>query len=310
MFDNVVDPAAAGPRERFEAVARSVRDILSQRWVRTEQHLRAREPQARLLPVDGVPHRPLARQQHHQPAARPARATARRREEASTGSACSSRSPTPAWATAASAGSPRASSTRWRPAAPGHGLRPALRVRHLPADDRGRLAARAARQLAAPARPVGGRPARRSRSRSSSAARSRCAAATCASIARPAVDPDRHALRPAGGRLRRQDHQHPAPVGRRRPGLLRLPGSSAAATSSARWPSGSPPRPSPACSTPTTPRAMGQGLRFVQEYFLVACSLADLVAALPPRATPTGARCPTRSRSSSTTPTRRWPSPS
>jgi glycogen phosphorylase len=37
LFDNVVAPAAAGPRERYEAVARSVRDVLSQRWVRTEQ---------------------------------------------------------------------------------------------------------------------------------------------------------------------------------------------------------------------------------------------------------------------------------
>ena len=37
------------------------------------------------------------------------------------------------------------------------------------------------------------------------------------------------------------------------------------------------PRLSPACCIPTTPRSMGQGLRFVQEYFLVACSLADLV---------------------------------
>src|SRR5215510_12751441 len=36
VFDNVVDPAAAGPRERFEAFARSVRDVLSQRWVLTE----------------------------------------------------------------------------------------------------------------------------------------------------------------------------------------------------------------------------------------------------------------------------------
>ena len=35
LFDNVVDPAAVGLRERFEAVARSVRDVLSQRWVRT-----------------------------------------------------------------------------------------------------------------------------------------------------------------------------------------------------------------------------------------------------------------------------------
>jgi starch phosphorylase len=37
IFDNVVDPAAAGSRARFEALARSVRDILSQRWIDTEQ---------------------------------------------------------------------------------------------------------------------------------------------------------------------------------------------------------------------------------------------------------------------------------
>ncbi len=37
MFDNMIDPAAVGPRERYEAVARSMRDILSQRWLRTEQ---------------------------------------------------------------------------------------------------------------------------------------------------------------------------------------------------------------------------------------------------------------------------------
>src|SRR5262245_21882921 len=36
-FDNVVAPGAAGARERYEAIARSVRDVLSQRWVRTER---------------------------------------------------------------------------------------------------------------------------------------------------------------------------------------------------------------------------------------------------------------------------------
>src|ERR1700730_6473913 len=36
VFDNVVDPDAAGPREQFEAFARSVRDMLSQRWINTE----------------------------------------------------------------------------------------------------------------------------------------------------------------------------------------------------------------------------------------------------------------------------------
>jgi glycogen phosphorylase len=35
-FDNVKDPAAVGPRERFEAAARSIRDVLSRRWAATE----------------------------------------------------------------------------------------------------------------------------------------------------------------------------------------------------------------------------------------------------------------------------------
>jgi starch phosphorylase len=36
VFDNVSDPAATSLRERFEAIARSVRDVLSQRWIKTE----------------------------------------------------------------------------------------------------------------------------------------------------------------------------------------------------------------------------------------------------------------------------------
>jgi starch phosphorylase len=44
MFDSVVVPEAVGPRERYEAVARSVRDILSQRWLRTEQAYERENP--------------------------------------------------------------------------------------------------------------------------------------------------------------------------------------------------------------------------------------------------------------------------
>jgi starch phosphorylase len=44
LFDNVVDPVVAGPRERFEAFARSVRDILSQRWVLTEDTYARQNP--------------------------------------------------------------------------------------------------------------------------------------------------------------------------------------------------------------------------------------------------------------------------
>src|SRR3974390_356928 len=35
-FDNVLPPRAVGPRDRFEAFARSIRDVMSQRWVATE----------------------------------------------------------------------------------------------------------------------------------------------------------------------------------------------------------------------------------------------------------------------------------
>src|SRR4029453_7106693 len=44
MFDNVVDTKAVGPWEHYDAIARSVRDILSQRWLRTEQTYDAVNP--------------------------------------------------------------------------------------------------------------------------------------------------------------------------------------------------------------------------------------------------------------------------
>ncbi|HTS71780.1 MAG TPA: glycogen/starch/alpha-glucan phosphorylase [Terriglobia bacterium] len=44
IFDNVVEMKAAGAYERFEALARSVRDILSQRWVHTESTYEKQNP--------------------------------------------------------------------------------------------------------------------------------------------------------------------------------------------------------------------------------------------------------------------------
>ena len=44
LFDDVVNVAEAGARERFEAVAHSVRDILSQRWVLTENTYKRENP--------------------------------------------------------------------------------------------------------------------------------------------------------------------------------------------------------------------------------------------------------------------------
>src|SRR5262249_21899187 len=36
VFDRAIDPRVASARERFEAVSRSVRDVLAQRWVKTK----------------------------------------------------------------------------------------------------------------------------------------------------------------------------------------------------------------------------------------------------------------------------------
>ena len=44
LFDHAVAPAAASPRERFESLARAVRDVLSQRWVLTESTYERKNP--------------------------------------------------------------------------------------------------------------------------------------------------------------------------------------------------------------------------------------------------------------------------
>ena len=44
VFDNVLEATEIGARERFEAVARSVRDVLSQRWIRTEETYDRNDP--------------------------------------------------------------------------------------------------------------------------------------------------------------------------------------------------------------------------------------------------------------------------
>src|SRR5690242_5987810 len=44
VFDNVMDMSVIGARERFEAIAHSVRDVLSQRWIRTEKNYDERNP--------------------------------------------------------------------------------------------------------------------------------------------------------------------------------------------------------------------------------------------------------------------------
>jgi glycogen phosphorylase len=44
MFDTGADASRASPRERFEALARSIRDVLMQRWVLTRETHEAHNP--------------------------------------------------------------------------------------------------------------------------------------------------------------------------------------------------------------------------------------------------------------------------
>jgi glycogen phosphorylase len=44
LFDDVIDPFKATPREQFEAMARSLRDVISQRWLLTEKTYAQKNP--------------------------------------------------------------------------------------------------------------------------------------------------------------------------------------------------------------------------------------------------------------------------
>ncbi len=60
-FDNVVEPESADARERFEAAARSVRDILSDRWLRTDEtYARENPKRAYYLSIEFLIGRSLA----------------------------------------------------------------------------------------------------------------------------------------------------------------------------------------------------------------------------------------------------------
>ena len=224
IFDNVVAPEAAGPRERFEAVARSVRDVLSQRWVQTEQTYDRENPKRiYYLSMEFLIGRSLANNITNlllDPFVKANRRPAR----TSTGSASSSRNRMPAWATAGSAGWRPASSIRW-PRCSSRPWATACATSTASSSSPSRTAGSTSSRTTGCAAPTRGRsraPTRRWRSSSNCSFELR--GGSSARRPRPAVQPDRHPVRPARRRLRRQDHQHAAALGRGRARLLRLPG--------------------------------------------------------------------------------------
>ncbi len=94
---------------------------------------------------------------------------------------------------------------------------------------------------------------------------------------RPPLDVDRHPVRPTGRRLSAARPSTRCGSGGPRPMITSTSRNSAAAISSARWSATLPPSTLTRVLYPDDSTEMGQELRFVQEYFLVACSLADLV---------------------------------
>ena len=223
MFDDVVDPAEVGPRERYEAIARSVRDVLSQRWQRTE-HTYDRENPKRVyyLSMEFLIGRSLANNILNlrlDPVARrfidekqlDGLAILEEEPDAGLGNGGLGR---------LAACFLDSMATMQLPAM-GYGLRYEYGI--FKQTIAGRLAARAAGQLAAPSRSLGS-PAAAGDGRDQARLLVRGAGRQPAGDPRPAVQPARHAVRSPGRRLWRQDDQHAAAVGRGDARRLRLPG--------------------------------------------------------------------------------------
>ena len=223
VLDHVVRPEQSDPRQRFEAVAWALRDLLSQRWLKTDAtYDRANPKQVYYLSMEFLIGRSLANNVLNlrvEPVVR----EAMEREKLD-------------WAqlveTEPDAGLGNGGLGRLAAcfldsmatlAAPGDRLRPAVRVRDLPPGDRRRPAGRAPRPLAPPSRPLGGHPAEGGRG-GRVELRLPVEGGEARSGPGRADDPRRHALRPAGRRLRRPDHQHAAALGRGDAPGLQLPG--------------------------------------------------------------------------------------
>ena len=253
VFDHVLDPKDAGLREQFEAVAAAIRDVLSQRWVRTQKEYdRANPKQVYYLSMEFLIGRSLANNITNLMLSPLVDAAARDK-----GLRLAELIEQEPDAGLGNGGLGRLAAcfidSLATMAIPADRVRPPLRLRDLPPGDPRRLPGRTPRPLAEPARSVGGPAAERDGVR---AARLAGSSRTAADLGAPrAGDATARAFRTtgrwsvtAGGR------STPSASGRPRPRTSSISASSAAAISSARCRTGSSPRRSAASSTRTTRR--------------------------------------------------------
>ena len=276
MFDSIVDRAAVGPRERYEAVARSVRDVLSQRWVHTENTYDRENPKrVYYLSMEFLIGRSLANNVMNlllDPAVKRVAASKaldwlgllEEEPDAGLGNGGLGR---------LAACFIDSMATLQLPAM-GYGLRYEYGIFRQAIQD-GWQQEQPDNWLRRPdpwevARPQEKVEIQLGCSFEVRGGTLRVVRGQPSSLLGMPFD------RPVVG-LRRQDHQHAAALGGRRPRRTSTSRRSAPATSSARWPSGSTAESVTRVLYPDDSTSMGQGLRFVQEYFLVACSLADIV---------------------------------
>ena len=221
FFDNVTDLADAGARDRFEAFARSVRDVLSRRWALTQSTYERHNPKrVYYLSMEFLIGRSLANNVTNllldsvvQEAVRQENLNwielLEQEPDAGLGNGGLGR---------LAACFLDSLATMQYPAM-GYGLRYEYGL--FKQDHPGRLAAGEAGQLAAASGSVGGRsPAGQVEVKLNCSFEAR-AGALCA-IPGPSEQLDRHSLRSARGGLRRQDGEYAAPVGGGGARLLRL----------------------------------------------------------------------------------------
>ena len=308
VFDHVVDPKDAGPREQFEAVAAAIRDVLSQRWVRTQQEYdRANPKQVYYLSMEFLIGRSLANNITNLMLSPLVDAAAREKglrlaelleqePDAGLGNGGLGRLAACFIESLATMAIP----------AIGYGLRYDYGIFRQEIRDGSQvehpdhwLSRPDPWEVARPNETVDGAarlPVRVARGRDLGASRAghrTCSA--CRTTGRWSVTADGRST--------------PSASGRPRPRTSSISASSAAAISSARCRTGSSPRRSAASSTRTTRRPAAD-----------RCGSSRSTSSSPapwPTSSPgssaagtTGRRCRTRSPSSSTTPTRRWPWPS